>query len=192
MKYILASASPRRKELLEMFNLPFEVIVKDTKEELDSTKTVYEQCMNIAKCKALNVFNDTIKDVVVIGGDTIVNLDNQIYGKPKNYQDAFDMLKKISNNKHEVISSLAVFIRKEGKVYSEVTYDKCMVYVDKMDDMEIKEWINSNDVYSKAGAYAIQEGFAKYISKMEGDYFSIVGLPVHKLYEILKKYEVLK
>ena len=192
MKYILASASPRRKELLEMFNIPFEVIVKDTKEELDSTKTVYEQCMNIAKCKALNVFNDTIKDVVVIGGDTIVNFDNKIYGKPKNYQDAFDMLKKISNNKHEVISSLAVFIRKEGKVYSEVTYDKCMVYVDKMDDMEIKEWINSNDVYSKAGAYAIQEGFAKYISKMEGDYFSIVGLPVHKLYEILKKYEVLK
>ena len=76
-----------------------------------------------------------------------------------------------------------------GKEYTELTYDKCDVYVAKMSLDEINEWINSNDVYTKAGAYAIQEGFGKYIESIEGDYFSIVGFPLHKFYELLKKYD---
>ena len=127
-------------------------------------------------------------DVIVIGSDTIVVQDGKLYGKPKDYDDAVNMLKILSDNKHEVVSSLCLLIRKNGKEYEELTYDKCDVYVDKMNIDEINEWINSNDVYSKAGAYAIQEGFGKHVKRIEGDYFSIVGLPVHKLYQLLKKY----
>ena len=98
------------------------------------------------------------------------------------------MISTFSNNHHEVISSLCFLVRKDGKEYQELTYDKCDVYVDNMSREEIDEWIKNNDVYSKAGAYAIQEGFGKYIKKIEGDYFSIVGFPIHKVYELLKKY----
>lgn len=192
MQIILASSSPRRQELMKMFNVPFEVIVKNTKEELDSSKSVYEQCMHIAYEKAMAVYQDIKDDVVVIGSDTIVSFNNKIYGKPKDYDDAFHMLKEFSGNCHEVISSLCVLIRKNGREYQELTYDKCDVHVNIMNDSEIEEWINSSDVYTKAGAYAIQEGYGKYVEKIDGDYFSIVGFPIHKLYEILKKYDVLK
>lgn len=192
MRVVLASSSPRRQELMKMFQIPFEVIVKDTEEKLNSEKSVYEQCMDIAKSKSMAVFKDIKDDVIVIGSDTVVSFNNDIYGKPHEYDDAFQMIKSISGNKHEVISSLCILIRKEGKFYEELTYDKCLVYVDEMTDKEIDNWIRKNDVYTRAGAYAIQDGFAKYITKIEGDYFSIVGFPVHKVYGILKKYGVIE
>ena len=189
MRVILASTSPRRYELLKTLNIPFEVMTKNVEEKLDENNNHYEECMKTAKAKAKAVFNDIKDDVIVIGSDTIVSFNNKIYGKPKNYKDAFNMIKEFSGNKHEVISSVSLLIRKNNKIYEELTYDKCIVYVSKMADKEIDEWINSNDVYSKAGAYAIQEGFGKYIEKIEGDFFSIVGFPLHKVYELLKKYE---
>ena len=189
MRIILASTSPRRQELMKEFNLPFEVITKPVDERFIGIDNIYEQSMEIAKRKAEAIFNEIDGDVIVIGSDTIVFYNNKIYGKPKNYDDAFNMLKDFSNNTHEVISSLCVLIRKDGKEYTELTYDKCDVTVDSMTDEEINEWINSNDVYSKAGAYAIQEGFGKYVKEIKGDYFSIVGFPIHKLYNILKRYK---
>ncbi len=188
MRIILASSSPRRQELMREFNLPFEVITKNVDEKFYGNKSIYEESMEISKSKALAVFNEIKDDVIVIGSDTIVLQDGVIYGKPKNYNDAVRMLSIFSNNHHEVLSSLALLIRKNGVEYEELTYDKCDVYVDKMTREEIDDWIKSNDVYSKAGAYAIQEGFGKYIKKIDGDYFSIVGFPIHKLYELLKKY----
>ena len=188
MRIILASKSPRRKELLGSLNIPFEVITENTIENLDASKNHYEECMNTAKSKAQAVYKKTSGDVIVIGSDTIVSLNGKIYGKPKDYEDAFRMIKDFNNNKHEVITSLCMLIRKNNQEFEELTYDKCIVYVDKMSDEEINDWINSNDVYSKAGAYAIQEGFGKYIEKIEGDFFSIVGFPLHKVYELLKKY----
>ena len=190
MQVILASSSPRRKELMKEFNISFDVIPSNSEEKLDEKKNHYEECMKTAKMKALDVFNRTDKDVLVIGSDTIVSYNGKIYGKPKDYNEAKEMLKSFSGHKHEVISSLCVLVRKDNKIYEELLYDKCDVYVGKMNDKEIDDWIKNNDVYSKAGAYAIQEGFGKYISKVEGDYFSIVGLPLHKLYEILKKYNI--
>ena len=189
MRIILASSSPRRKELMENLNIPFEIITKEVDETFDITKNIYDQSMQVAKKKALAVYNDIKDDVIVIGSDTIVVFDGKIYGKPKNYDDAFDMLEKFSGNTHEVISSLCLLVRKNGREYVELTYDKCDVTVDTMEHDEINEWILHNDVYSKAGAYAIQEGFGKYISKINGDYFSIVGFPIHKLYKLLKKYQ---
>lgn len=188
MKIILASSSPRRQELMKEFNLPFQVITEKVDERFYGNKSVYEESMEISKKKAEAVFKNINDDVIVIGSDTIVLQDGIIYGKPKDYDDAVRMLSNFSNNHHEVISSLALLIRKDGILYEELTYDKCDVYVDKMTKEEIDEWIKSNDVYSKAGAYAIQEGFGKYIRKIDGDYFSIVGFPIHKLYDLLKKY----
>lgn len=188
MRVVLASSSPRRYELMKEFNIPFEVITKKIDERFYGEKSIYEESMEIAKKKAEAVFNDINEDVIVIGSDTIVVQDGKIYGKPKDYDDAVRMLSLFSDNKHEVVSSLALLIRQNGKVYEETTYDKCDVYVDKMNIDEINDWIKSNDVYSKAGAYAIQEGFGKYIKRIDGDYFSIVGFPIHKLYDLLKKY----
>ena len=188
MRIILASSSPRRQELMKEMNLPFEVIVKPVDERFNGNNNIYEQSMEISKRKAKAVFDEIEDDVIVIGSDTIVLQDGVIYGKPKDYNDAVNMLKTFSNNRHEVLSSLCLLVRKNGQIYEEKTYDKCDVYVDELSIDEIDEWINSNDVYSKAGAYAIQEGFGKYIKKIDGDYFSIVGFPIHKLYNLLKKY----
>ena len=188
MRIILASSSPRRQELMKEMNVEFEVVVKPVDERFIGNDNIYEQSMEISKRKAKAVFDGIDDDVIVIGSDTIVLQDGVIYGKPKDYNDAVNMLNIFSDHKHEVISSLCVLVRKDGQIYEDITYDKCDVYVDKMTIDEINEWINSNDVYSKAGAYAIQEGFGKYIKKIDGDYFSIVGFPIHKLYNILKKY----
>ena len=187
MRVVLASSSPRRRELMKEFNIPFEIITKETDERF-SGEDIIKDCMNVAKRKAMAVYKDISSDVIVIGSDTIVVKDNKVYGKPKDYSDAVSMLTTFSGTSHEVISSLCLLIRKDNIEYEELTYDKCKVYFDELTREEIDEWINSNDVYSKAGAYAIQEGFGKHIIKIEGDYFSIVGLPIHKLYELLKKY----
>ena len=189
MRIILASSSPRRKELMESLNIPFEIKVKSVDERFTGNKSIYEESMEIAKRKAMAIYEDISDDVIVIGSDTIVLYNNQIYGKPKDYQDAVRMLKDFSNHTHEVLSSLCLLVRKDGKEYVELTYDTCQVEIDKMDDSEIDDWINNNDVYTKAGAYAIQEGFGKYVKRIDGDYFTIVGFPIHKVYNLLKKYK---
>ena len=188
MRIFLASSSPRRKELLSKLDIPFEVLSIDTPEKLNSEKNYYEQCMDIAKEKAQAVFSQVDGEVIVIASDTIVVNNQAIYGKPKDYNDAFKMLKSLSNNKHEVISSLCVLVRKDGQEYQELTYDKCDVYVDNLSDTMIDSWIKNNDVYTRAGGYAIQDGFGKYVTRIDGDYFSIVGFPLHKAWKILQKY----
>ena len=189
MRVILASSSLRRQELMKWMDIPFEIITKDVDEAFDINKNIYDASMEIARKKAKAVYDEINGDVIVIGSDTVVYLEGKIYGKPTNFQDAFNMLRKFSGQHHEVISSLCLLIRKNGREYEEVTYDKCEVFVDNLTDEEINDWIIKHDVYTKAGAYAIQEGFGKYITKIEGDYFSIVGFPIHKLYKLLKKYK---
>ena len=189
MRIILASSSLRRQELMKEIDIPFEIMTKDVDETFDSNKNIYDASMQIAEKKAKVIYDDIREDVIVIGSDTVVYFEGNIYGKPKDYQDAFNMLENFSGKKHEVISSLCLLVRKNNIEYRELTYDKCDVYVDNLSKEEIDNWILNNDVYSKAGAYAIQEGFGKYITKVEGDYFSIVGFPIHKLYKLLKKYK---
>ena len=181
MRIVLASSSPRRKELLEKLEIPFEIITKDTEEIFDSNKNIYDASMEVAKKKAEAVYSEISGDIIVIGGDTIVNYHNRVIGKPKNLEEAYNMIKDFSGNTHEVISSLCLLIRKDGKEYIELTFDKSIVKVADLTDEEINDWINNHDVLTRAGAYAIQDGFGKYIEYIEGDYFSIVGLPLHKL-----------
>lgn len=190
MRVVLASSSPRRKELMNMLGIPYDVVSFDHDEVLNKDKTVYEQCMDIAYQKGKIVFDSFNEDIVVISSDTIVVLDNVIYGKPIDRQDAFDMLKKIQGTTHEVVSALTVFCRKKGKVTVNKTYEKALVTVDKMSDLEINSWIDTGKAFGKAGAYAIQEEYGRFIKKIDGDYYTIVGLPLNTLYNILKDLEV--
>ncbi|MBR3661352.1 MAG: septum formation protein Maf [Bacilli bacterium] len=187
MKIILASKSKRRQELLKMMNIEYEVIISDKEEIQDKNLSPLENCKRISLEKAIDVKDKTEGDRIIISCDTIVVKDNEIYGKPRDYNDAFYMLKLFSNTSHEVISCLTVIKIKNGeeKIYTD--YDKCLVYIDKMTNEEINDWIEKNNPYDKAGGYAIQEEFGKYITKIEGDYYTIVGLPINKLYNILKE-----
>ena len=190
MRIILASSSPRRKELMNMLNIPYEVISYDHDEVLNKEKSVYEQCMDISYQKGKIVFDSFDEDVVVISSDTIVVFNGEIYGKPIDRNDAYRMISMIQGNDHEVVSALTVFCRKNGKDTIHETYEKAIVTVDKMTDEEINSWIDTGKAFGKAGAYAIQEEFGKYIKKIDGDFYTIVGLPLNKLYNILKELEV--
>lgn len=188
MQIILASSSKRRQDLLKMINLDYKVIVSDEEEVVDSSLTVLENCQNISYQKALNVLKKVKEDSIIISCDTVVCKDNELIGKPKDKSEATLMLKKLSGTSHAVYSCLTVLKVKNQEIikeYKEV--GKGIVYVDNLSNEEIEDWINKSDPYNKAGGYAIQEEFGKYITKIEGDFYSIVGLPLNKLYQVLKK-----
>ena len=185
MKIILASNSKRRQELLKMMHINYDVIVSNIDEILDTKKTPFENCQRISLEKGLDIKNKTIGDRIIISCDTIVCQNDNIYGKPKDYSDAYNMLKNLSNSSHEVISCLTVIEIVDDKETIYQDYDTCKVYIDNLTNEEINKWISENNPYDKAGGYAIQEEFGKYITKIEGDYYTIVGMPINKLYRIL-------
>lgn len=187
MKIILASKSKRRQDLLNQIGLKYEVIVSEKDEVQSDNLTPLENCQNISYEKAKEVLSKTDGDRIIISCDTIVVKDNKIYGKPKNYEEAVSMLKLLSNTTHEVLSCLTVIKVKDGLETVYKDYGRGIVYIDDMTDSEINDWIQIGNPYDKAGGYAIQEGFGKYITGIEGDFFSIVGLPLNKLYNILKE-----
>lgn len=187
MQIILASASKRRQDLLKMINLDYKVIVSDEEEVVDNSLSVLENCQNISYQKALNVLKKVKEDSIIISCDTVVCKDNELIGKPKDKLDATLMLKKLCGTSHIVYSCLTVLKVKNQKIieeYKEV--GEGLVYVDNLSNEEIEDWINKGNPYNKAGGYAIQEEFGKYVTKIEGDFYSIVGLPLNKLYQILK------
>lgn len=187
VEIILASNSKRRQELLKMINIDYKVISSDINEKLDFSLSPLENCMNISLNKALDVESKTNGDRIIISCDTIVVKDNIIYGKPRDKKDCIRMLKAFKNTSHEVISSLTVIkiVNNERIVYQD--YDGAKVFVDDLSDFEMNNWIENGKPYDKAGGYAIQEEFGKYIKRVEGDYYSIVGLPLNKLYKILRE-----
>lgn len=188
MKVILGSTSKRRQELMNLLKIPYEVMGSNEDEVYDKSKNLYEQCLDIAYHKALNVYKRTEGERIVIGSDTVVILDNKILGKPKDKEDAFRMVKELSGKKHEVVTSISVLVYKDGVYKEEKLYDIATVFVSAMSDEEINDWVNNHSVLDKAGAYAIQDEFGKFIERIEGDYYTIVGFPISKVYQILKKY----
>ena len=184
MRIILASASPRRKELMDILEIDFEVIISNADETLEEGLSIIEQSKRLAYIKAKAVYDETIGDKIVIGADTIVVKDNKIYGKPKDREDAFTILKTLKNGKHQVISSICILGETEY-----IDYDITDVYFTEMTDKEINDWLDKNEYMDKAGAYAIQTSFAKYVEKIDGNYATVLGLPIHKVYEQLKKYK---
>lgn len=188
MKIILASKSPRRKELLDLLNLDYEIIVSNAEEILEDNLTIEEQVKKLSYIKAKAVFDKTSGDRIVIGSDTMVVKNNKIYGKPKDEEDAFNMLKELKNTNHKAITGLAILVEKDGKYVEYLDYDMAEVYFKDMTDEEIKKWINTGKSLDKAGAYAVQDEFIVFIEKFNGNYSTVKGLPIHKVYDVLKKY----
>lgn len=190
MKIILASSSPRRKELLKLIVPEFEINVSDVEEVLKEGLSIKEQVVRLAYMKAKNVFDKTSGDRLIIGSDTIVVKNKKIYGKPKDLQDAKQMIKKLQegNKMHKIITGLTVIVQKDGKYEEYKTFDEVKVYFKNISDKEIENWINIGKAMDKAGAYGMQNEFCVFIEKIEGNYTTAIGLPTHKLYDIIKKY----
>ena len=188
MKVILASKSPRRKELMELLGIKYEIIVSEAEEILEEGLTIEEQSKRLGYIKAKAVFDKTSGDRIVIGSDTMVVKDGKLFGKPKDKQDAINMLNILKNDRHQVITSIAILIEKDGKYEEHIDCDIAEVYVSDMNDEEIEKWIEIGNVYDKAGAYAIQSEFGVFVDKIEGNYSTVIGLPINKVYKILKQY----
>lgn len=182
-KLILASGSPRRKELLNTLNIPFDVITADIDETINKDEKVIDEIERLSFQKALAVFKEH-KEQIVIGSDTIVTLDNQILGKPHSKEEAFNMLNSLQGKIHEVITSVTILSKKSSETFSVVS--KVEFY--PMDEAEINDYIATNEPMDKAGAYAIQGLGSKYIKGIIGDYYAIMGLPIADLYHRIKKY----
>lgn len=177
MRLILASHSPRRKELLQLLNIPFTIIPTDIEEKVYKLGDV----LKVAEEKALNVFEKN-RDAVVIGSDTVVLIHNEILEKPKDLSDAKKMLARLSGQKHIVATGVAILSQSR----KEKALIKTEVFVEKIETEEIERYLKEEFVFDAAGAYKIQGCFSKFISKIKGDYFNIVGFPVHYVYQTLK------
>lgn len=183
MRIILASKSPRRKELLEQLKVPFEIIVSDVDETIDYDNDLVKEIEKLSFRKADAVYQEN-KDALVIGSDTIVKIDNKALGKPASIEEAKEMLRELSDKTHEVVTGVTII--KDGKPETFSSVSKVTFY--PLSEEEIDEYVLSNEPMDKAGSYAIQGDAAKFIRSIEGDYYTIVGLPVAELYHRLKKY----
>lgn len=196
---ILASASPRRRELLEQIGLEFEVCPAKG-EEVITKEAPEEVVMELAKQKAMEVAAMlktyesshaelmTPQDVMIIGADTVVSSDGKILGKPKDEADAFAMLSALSGKTHEVYTGVSlVFLSASGRAGEHTFYEKTKVTMHEMDKEEIERYIATGEPMDKAGAYGIQGKCAIFVDKIDGDYNNVVGLPVAAIYRELKK-----
>lgn len=191
MRVILASQSPRRKELMEALNLDFKVIVSNADESLEEGLNIEEQAKRVSYIKAKTVFDETTGDRVVIGSDTMVVKDGKIYGKPKDRNDAIKMLETLKNAKHTVYTGLAILMEKNG-IYKEILdCDSTDVYFKDMTKKEIEKWLDLGKAMDKAGAYAVQGEFMVFIDRIDGNYQTVMGLPIHKVYDHLKNLGVI-
>ena len=182
-RIILASKSPRRKQLMDLLELPYEIIVADIDETINQDKDLRKEIERLSFLKALKVYNDN-KDAVVIGADTIVVVNDKVLGKPKDEKMAKEMLSQLQNNKHTVITGVSIISSKMSETFSNVSE----VYFNPMSEEVILNYIKTKEPMDKAGAYAIQGIGAKFINRINGDYYSIMGFPISEIYNRIQKY----
>lgn len=180
---ILASTSPRRKELFQLLDLSFTIESAEVDEQYEDHLTPQEIVMTLAERKALAVF-DKHPEAIVIGSDTIVVHQNKILGKPLNKQEAFDMLKRLSGDIHSVLTGVSIISQRKKVNF----FREALVHFSILSDQEIEGYISTDEPYDKAGGYGIQGRAAKFIESIRGDYYTIMGLPVNALYQHLKEF----
>ena len=185
MKIILASASPRRRELLSKIGLEFEVIPSNYDEKLSDDIFSYEKIENLALNKAKDVAERTTEAAIIISADTVVVLDGKILGKPHSKQQAREMICALSGKTHEVITSIAMLNTKTDKTLIKSTSTK--VTFREISPEEVEEYINSDEPYDKAGAYAAQGLAAIFIEKIDGCFNNVVGISVFEVNRMLKE-----
>ena len=180
MSLILASASPRRKELLGLFRIPFQIRVADIDETMDPEKSPFDEVARVSHAKALAVSRES--GDVVIAADTIVVCGGRVLGKPRDAEDAAAMLRLLSGRDHQVMTGCTV-LRDDATVpFTEVTD----LHFRELSDREIARYVASGEPMDKAGSYGIQGGAALFCTHMVGDYYNVMGLPVCRLGETLR------
>lgn len=197
-KIILASASPRRKELLAQIGISFEVITSDA-EEITKSSQPQQMVEELSMLKAKDVLQKLSKEeqagAIIIGADTVVSCDGKVLGKPRDKQHAFEMLSLLQGRAHYVYTGVTLIRATEDyqvtstEGYNSITFHEATaVHVYPMSEEEIWNYIETGEPMDKAGSYGIQGGFAAFIKGIEGDYFNVVGLPIGRVYQELKNF----
>ena len=192
MKWILASASPRRRELLTQVGLEFEVMVSDADENIEESLSPDELVKRLSLIKAAAVKEELSAkgadgDSAVIGADTVVFHNGEILGKPKDEEDAFRMLKSLSGDTHSVYTGVTILLGDETSTFANET----KVVFDTISDEEIKRYIASKEPMDKAGAYGIQGLGGAFVTSIEGEYANVVGFPIGEFCHILRERKLL-
>ena len=189
MRYILASGSPRRRELLGTLGIEFEIIPAEG-DEIITSEIPSEVVTSLSEQKAKEIFHKVLRDnkdtLVVIGSDTVVSYREKILGKPKDRNDAREMIDSFQGDTHQVYTGVTVIYGNQDEEQAFSFYECTNVNVYAMDEKEITGYLNTDEPYDKAGAYGIQGIFGKYVKGIEGDYNNVVGLPISRLYQELK------
>ena len=182
---ILASGSPRRKQLLEWAEIPFEVKSRSTDESYPAGLNPQDVAIHIARNKALAVVNECPKDSIILAADTIVVLDQRIIGKPADREDAIEILSALSGQHHRVITGVVILKNEMEKTFS----DSTTVQFHSLTRQEIEYYIDKYKPYDKAGAYAIQEWIGVVgIHSVQGDFYNVMGLPVSRVVRELQSF----
>ena len=184
MKLILASSSPRRKELLERVGLRFEVVPSRVEENIKNGECPVDHVLRLAEEKALDVAKD-LKDLWVIAADTIVLVDGEILGKPAGKQEAYQMLLKLSGKEHRVITGFCILNTSNGESVKESV--ETTVTFKKLTEEEIQGYIKTKEPFDKAGGYAIQGKGSFMIREIKGSYSNVIGLPICEVVEALQR-----
>ena len=185
--FILASASPRRKDILSSAGFSFDIIPSDADESIEQTLSPEETVKELAGRKALSVAQQH-PDSVVFGCDTVVALDGVILGKPENDEDAFHMLRMLSGKTHKVSTGVCVMRLSDGKSIS--LSDTTEVTFYNLSDETIRSYIATSECADKAGAYGIQGFGSVLVKEIRGDYFSVMGLPVARAVRVLSEFGI--
>ena len=186
---ILASASPRRKELLEQIGISFEIIPSRCEEKITCTHPK-DVVLELSEQKAEDIWNRIGREgeFCILGADTIVAFGSEIMGKPHSEEEAYRMLKKLQGNTHQVYTGVTMIYCRDGEGCRKSFYEETKVTMYSMSEEEIWEYIRTKEPMDKAGAYGIQGRCAAYIKEISGDYNNVVGLPVGRVYQELKEY----
>lgn len=187
---ILASGSPRRSELLKQIGIKFSVKTSDADESYPEGASPENIVAELSSRKAYAVFEEILpySNTAIIAADTIVVHNGDILGKPKSREDAFNMLNSLSDEVHQVYTGVTIVYYIDNKISFENFYECTNVYFNRLSEEEINKYIDTWEPMDKAGAYGIQGKGAVLVKKIEGDYYSVVGLPVAKVYNSIKKY----
>ena len=191
-RIILASASPRRRELLERAGVNFEVIPASGEEKRisDDPKEAVQQLARDKAVSVMHTIEDSADGTLVIGSDTVVVFENMILGKPHDMEDAVNTLKKLQGNTHQVYTGVSVLEKKNGVWTEHTFYESTDVTFYPVSDEEIRAYVATGEPMDKAGSYGIQGIFGTYVKGICGDYNNVVGLPVARLFYEMKKSEI--
>ena len=181
MQLILASGSPRRKELLGLFGIPFVIRAADIDETMDPGQAPFDEVARVSRLKALAVPRE--QDDIVIAADTIVVCEGRVLGKPHSREEAVSMLRLLSGRDHQVMTGCTVLRGSQIETFTEVTD----LHFRPLSQREIETYVASGEPMDKAGAYGIQGGAALFCERIAGDYYNVIGLPLCRLSQTLKR-----